>query len=114
VLNLFVVYLKHRQLKYANCHISYEAIIGFNLNLPHPVGIVIGKGVKIEDNVTIYQNSTIGQKENNKYPLIKEYTTIYPNSIIVGDIVLGNHSIVGAHSYVDKSIGSGEIYFNKR
>jgi serine O-acetyltransferase len=112
--NLFVIYLKHRQLKYGSCHISYEACIGKRLNLPHPVGIVIGKGVVVKDNVTIYQNCTLGQKDDSQYPVLNDYCIVYPGSIVVGDTSIGENAIIGANSFVNKSVGAGSVFINKK
>lgn len=111
--NLLVIYLKHRQLKYGSCHFSYEASIGRFLNLPHPVGIVIGKGVVVRDNVTIYQNCTLGQKSKSEYPVINENSTIYPGCVIVGPISIGPSSIIGANSYVNKSVDINSTFIKK-
>ncbi|MHA7101787.1 serine O-acetyltransferase [Roseivirga pacifica] len=108
-----LIYLKHRQLKYNSCQISYETKIGRKLNLPHPVGIVIGKGVQIDDNVSLYQNCTLGRKRGNEYPHIKKGVTIYPSSIIVGSVIIGEGATIGALSFVNKSIKSNQVYFNK-
>src|ERR1035437_7699815 len=40
------------------CEIRCSAELGTGLLFPHPTGIVIGEGVVVEDNVTIYQNVT--------------------------------------------------------
>ena len=75
---------------------------------PHPIGIVIGKGVKIGNNCTIYQNVTIGTKEitsweNAPYPSIGNNVTICANSILFGDISIGDNCLIGAGSVVFKS-----------
>lgn len=55
IFNIWILYLKKRQLKYFNCDISYEATIGLNVKFPHPLGIVIGTGSIIGDNVKIWK-----------------------------------------------------------
>lgn len=105
---VIVVALKHRQLKLWNCHFSYDAVIGIRLNLPHPVGIVIGSGVKIQDNVTLYQNTTLGQNKNG-YPVIESNCIVYPNSVIAGDLIIGEGSIIGALCFVSSSVSKGSI-----
>ena len=72
---------------------------------PHPVGIVIGIDVSIGKGCIIYQNVTIGTKDTNntinpKYPKIGNNVIIYPNSIIIGDIEIGDNSIIGAGAVV--------------
>src|SRR5699024_2566948 len=80
------------------------AKIGKNFRLAHTVGVVIGGGVIIGDNVTIYQNVTLGKKELSingfSYPVIEDNVTIYPGSIVIGGIHLGEDSIVAANSVV--------------
>lgn len=92
-------------------YVSNHLTIGiYNLykaktHFPHPVGIVIGVKVKMGMNCEIYQNVTIGTKEtsdfkNGKYPEIGNNVIIYPNSLIIGDIKIGENSIIGAGSVV--------------
>ncbi|MFT5002282.1 MAG: serine acetyltransferase [Polaribacter sp.] len=47
------------QMKFS-CYLSPKAKLGKNLIIRHPVGFVIGEGVVLGDNVTIYQNVTFG------------------------------------------------------
>lgn len=111
--SLLLIILKHRQIKYRNCQFSYESSIGRRLNLPHPVGIVIGAGVKIGDDVTIYQNVTIGQKNENQYPTVENGAIIFPTAIVVGEVIVGEGSKVGAISYLDKSVPKNSIFIKK-
>lgn len=99
-------YYANKIYKKYNCFISPKAVIGKNLIIPHPIGIVIGEGVKIGDNCTIYQNVTIGRKNRGipEYPEIKDNVIIYCNSTIIGNIEIGNNSIIGCNSIVLKSI----------
>ena len=78
---------------------------------PHPLGIVIGKGVSIGNGCRIYQNVTIGLKNetDTQYPKIGNNVTIYANSIIIGDIVIGDNTIIGASTVVTKSIPPNSI-----
>lgn len=59
------------------------AKIGSGIYLPHPMNIVIGKGVNIAENVTIYHGVTLG-KTKGCYPSIQRDCVIFPNSVIVG------------------------------
>lgn len=86
--------------------ISPSAIIGKNFKLPHTVGTVIGGGVKIGDNVMVYQNVTLGQKGDYNYPVIEDNVIIYPGSIVLGNIKVGEGSIIGANSVVLKDVPS--------
>ena len=87
------------RLKKRGIFISNPHNIGDNFTIGHPLSIVIGENVKIGNNVKIYHCVTIGQK-NNKYPTIGDNVVIFPHSIIVGDIVIGNNCVIGAGSVV--------------
>lgn len=96
-----------------NCDISINANIDKTVHFPHPVGIVIGSGVTIEKNSWIYQNVTIGKKnkdDDKKYPTIKENTVVYPNSVLVGDIICGPNAIIGAGSVVLCCVEQNSVY----
>lgn len=80
-----------------------------NVIFPHPIGIVIHPEAIIGENCVIFQNVTIGQ---GKYDLVKKRNVpkiskgvvIYPNSVIVGGINVGENSVIGAGSIVIKDI----------
>lgn len=88
------------------CIISPKSEIGNNLNLPHPIGIVIGEGVKIGNNCIIYQNVTLGRKNRDisEYPIIKDNVIIYSNSTVAGKVVIGSGTIIGCNTVVLKSV----------
>lgn len=106
IFNIWILYLKKRQLKYYNCDISYEAKIGSNISFPHPLGIVIGTGSIIGNNVKIWQNVTLGSngKKDKKYPIISNNVKIYANAQILGNIIIGENAIIGASTLVLKDI----------
>ena len=83
--------------------------IGEGLKLPHPQGIVIGKGVTIGRNNVIYQQVTIGghggSHSSPLYPTLGDDIVIY-----AGSKIIGNHSIIGANSVVNKSTEEGGVY----
>ncbi|WP_085723045.1 serine O-acetyltransferase [Pseudomonas sp. R37(2017)] len=82
--------------------VGYGASIEEGLYLPHPVSIVFGSGSVIGKNLTIYQGCTIGNKRG--YPTLQDGVTIFPNSVVVGDITIGANAVIGANSFVDKSL----------
>ena len=75
--------------------------IGTGLSLPHPLSIVLGQGVKIGSNCSIYQGVTIGQA-NGRYPIIGNNVCLYPNSIIVGETIIQDNEKIRAGSFVYK------------
>jgi len=95
-----------------SCEISFSSKIGKNLKLPHPMSIVIGAGVLIKDNVTIFQNVTLGGKggDNEKgYPVVENGVVIYAGAKIIGNIIIGQNAIIGANSVVMKDVPANSI-----
>lgn len=80
--------------------------IGTGLVLPHPVGLVMGNGVRIGNNVMLGQGVTIGVSEadptavEEKLPTICDGATILANATVVGSVRVGEGARVGANSLV--------------
>lgn len=105
-----IAYFIHYYIYYKwHCDISLKSEIDKAVAFPHPIGIVIGDGVKIGSKTIIYQNVTIGQK-GNEYPQIGNNCIIYPNSVIIGNIKISDGSIIGAGSVVLVSTEPNSIY----
>ena len=69
----------------------------------HPVGICIAEEAIVGNNCTINQNVTIGRKGNG-FPTIGNYVQIMAGAEIIGDIKIGDYSIIGANSVVTKDV----------
>lgn len=107
-----LVYFRSFRVVFVNhLTIGLEKLAAARVIFPHPVGIVIGKGVKIGNKCTVYQNVTIGSKNNlgQNYPKIGDNVTIYANSCIFGDVIIGDNVIIGACSLINKDIPSNSI-----
>lgn len=96
-------------LKTYSSEISPGCKIGKGIQFPHPIGIVIGFGCELQENVVIYQNVTLG-KAKNGYPCLKNNVTVYPNSSIIGPITIEENTIIGANSVVLKSTEINSVY----
>lgn len=103
--------------------IDYRATIGKNFIIVHGIGIVIGCEVVIGDNCKIYQGVTIGGDSgkkrviNNKevgQPIIKDGVIVYSNSILVGPIIVGENSIIGSNSFVNRDVNKNVKYITKK
>lgn len=107
-MNVIAQILTYKNYKKYHCFISPKAEIEADINFPHPIGIVIGEGAKIGKNCTIYQNVTIGRKNKDlpEYPTIKDNVVIYCNSTIIGNIEIGENSIIGCNTVVLSSVNS--------
>lgn len=92
--------------------LSPECFYGINFRIKHPVGVVIGSGVKIGDNVTIFQNVTLGGRRmgdggGEKYPSIDDGSVIFAGAVILGDVKVGKHCTVGANAVVLLDVPNG-------
>jgi serine O-acetyltransferase len=107
------LYYKTRLIIKRHCDISYNASIGKNLRMPHPVGIVIGEGVVIKDDVVIFQQVTLGSDGKNKahkiYPVIENGVKIYAGAKIIGGVKIGKKAVIGANSVVNINVPSKAI-----
>lgn len=91
------------------CGINY---VGKNkTKFPHPVGIVIGIGVKVGYNCTIFQNVTIGTKTlfKHDYPILGDNVIVGANSVIIGDVIIGNNVVIGACTLVNIDLPENSI-----
>ncbi len=96
-----------------HCDISPRAIIHKSVYFPHPLGIVIGTGCIVKENVMIYQNVTLGKKYANgdlDYPIIEKSAILYPNTCVIGGITIGEGTIVGAGSIVIRNTERNSTY----
>ena len=104
---------KKRLIVKRSCDISYSAEIGKRLTMPHPIGIVIGEGVEVKDDVVIFQQVTLGshgkKNQENRYPVIENGVKIYTGAKIIGGITLGENSIVGANAVVNINVPANSI-----
>lgn len=83
------------------------ATIGKNLVIDHGMGIVIGETAIVGNNVHIYHGVTLGGTQNiqgKRHPTIEDEVMIGAGSKILGNIVIGNNSIIGANSVVLKDL----------
>lgn len=106
-------YYKYKLVVKRNCDISYNAFIGKNLRLPHPLGIVISDGVVIKDNVMIFQQVTFGSHgklgSQKSYPIIENGVKIYSGAKVLGGITIGENSVIGANAVVLNDIPENSI-----
>lgn len=108
---LIAKYIKYKMISKRGADISFHATIGKNLRLPHPIGIVVGDGVVIHDNVKIWHGVTLGSHGKKgyelSYPTIHEGVRIYAGAKIIGGITIGRDAIIGANSVVNIDVPAG-------
>ena len=93
------------------CDVDPEAIIAPGFYVPHPIGIVIGGGIRIGRDVTILQNVTLGRSNRDIHdaPVIGDRVEIGCGACVIGGISVGEGAIVGANSVVNKDVPAGAI-----
>lgn len=105
-------FVRMRQFRKHNVLISSEAVLGRRVTFPHPLGIVIGDGVRIGNGVRIYQQVTFGGRGrvigDAEYPSVGENTTIFAGAKLIGNITVGRDVTVGANAVVTKDVADGE------
>ncbi len=83
------------------------AQIGRRLFIDHGVGVVIGETAIIGNDVLIYQQVTLGGvslTKGKRHPTIEDNVVIGAGAKILGDIIIGQNSKVGANSVVVKNV----------
>ncbi len=79
------------------------AQIGRRLFIDHGMGVVIGETAIVGDDVTIYQGVTLGgtgKEKGKRHPTLRNGVFVGNNANILGNIVIGENSRVGAGSVV--------------
>jgi serine O-acetyltransferase len=86
-----------------------SASIGTSVFLDHATGIIVGALVSIGDEVTIYQNVTIGrsQADPGRAPRIGRSVLLSNGATILGDVSIGDHAKIGAGSVVTHDVPAG-------
>ncbi len=83
------------------------ATIGRGLFIDHGAGVVIGETAVIGDGVTLFQGVTLGgtgKERGKRHPTIGNHVVIGAGAKVLGDITVGQDSMVGANAVVVRSI----------
>jgi len=96
-----------------------KAKIGKNLFIDHGMGVVIGETSEIGDNVTIYHMVTLGgiapsinsnqQREIKRHPTLKNNVVVGSGAQILGPVIIGENSKIGANAVVTKDVPDNAI-----
>lgn len=98
-----------------SCEIYFNNEIAEGFYIIHGEGTVIGSRNVIGKGFKIHHGCTIGHKKNgggngNK---IGNDVTMYCNSSIIGELVVGNNVVVGAHVIITKDIADNKLITQK-
>lgn len=83
------------------------AVIGRRFFIDHGMGVVIGETCEIGDNVTIFQGVTLGgtgKEKGKRHPTIKDNALVATGAKVLGSIIVGENSKIGAGSVVLKDV----------
>ena len=88
--------------------IYYSAQIGRGLKINHGIGSVIGARCVIGDNCLLHQGVALGDKDGGR-PIIGNNVIIYAGAVVLGNITIGDDSIIGANAVCLQSVPSHAI-----
>jgi serine acetyltransferase len=87
------------------CDIPDTTRIGPGCVIFHGQGLVINSAVLIGANCTLRQNTTIGvSRQDGGCPIIGNNVDIGANTVIIGEICVGDFAVIGAGSVITKNI----------
>jgi serine O-acetyltransferase len=83
------------------------AKIGKRFFIDHGLGVVIGETAIVGDDVLLYQGSTLGGTgivKGKRHPTIGNNVVIGAGAKVLGNIVIGDNSYIGANAVVIKDV----------
>lgn len=99
---------------FTGAEIDPGAEIGPGCHIWHSAGVTIGRDVRLGRNVWILHNVTLGGRGASPfnagepgYPRIGDSVILYSGVTVLGDVVIGDGAVVGAHSLVLESLPPG-------
>ncbi|BBZ55003.1 serine O-acetyltransferase EpsC [Mycolicibacterium phocaicum] len=88
------------------------ATIGRRFFIDHGMGVVIGETTEIGDDVMVYHGVTLGGRSLNKgkrHPTIGNRVTVGAGAKVLGPILIGDDSAVGANAVVTHDVPADSI-----
>jgi serine O-acetyltransferase len=83
--------------------------IGGGLLIPHPNGIVIHPEATIGVNCLIFQQVTIGSRNEGGLPRIGDHVDIGAGAKILGPVEIGGRARIGANAVIVKNVENGAV-----
>ncbi len=88
------------------------ATIGTGLFIDHGMGVVIGETAELGEDVTLYHGVTLGGtsiSKGKRHPTIGDRVTIGAGAKVLGNIIIGADSRIGANAVVVKSVPENSV-----
>ncbi len=98
--------------KLTGVEIHPGAVIGSRVFIDHATGVVIGETAEVGDDVTIYHGVTLGGTSLDavkRHPTVGNNVTIGAGAKVLGNILIGEGSQIGANSVVIKPVPAGAV-----
>jgi serine O-acetyltransferase len=96
-------YIQSRVSQLYGVDIHPAAQIGKGTFIDHATGLVVGETAVIEDNVSILHGVTLGgtgKQSGKRHPTIRKNCLLGAHATVLGNIVVGESSVIGAGSVV--------------
>jgi serine O-acetyltransferase len=103
----FALYLQSRSSQVFQADINPAVSMGRGIMLDHGTGLVIGETAVVGDNVSMLQNVTLGgtgKSDQDRHPKIGNGVLIGAGATVLGNILVGDCSRIGAGSVVLKEV----------
>jgi serine O-acetyltransferase len=96
------------------CEFGLGCEFGPSLIIRHPTGIVVGSGVVAGSSCTLLHGVTLGELHadgsgDHLFPRIGNGITLCCGSSVLGDVVIGDGAVVGAHALVMKDVAESTV-----
>ncbi len=88
------------------------ATIGRRLFIDHGMGVVIGETAEVGEDVVMFHSVTLGGRSmshGKRHPTVGDRVTIGAGAKVLGPIVLGDDTQVGANAVVVKDVPAGAV-----
>lgn len=85
-------------------------VFGPGLAIPHYGTIIVNSNAKVGKNCRLHAGTTIGATNGSKKaPIIGDNVYIASGAKIIGEVTIGNNTVIGANAVVNKSFEEGNI-----
>jgi serine O-acetyltransferase len=111
-IKLFARWISHIFRFLTGIEIHPGAKIGRRFFIDHGMGVVIGETAEIGDNVTLYHGVTLGGtslEKGKRHPTLEDNVTVGAGAKILGAIVIGTGSRIGANAVVIKPVPPNSV-----
>jgi serine O-acetyltransferase len=88
------------------------ARIGRRFFIDHGMGVVIGETAEVGDDVMLYHGVTLGGRTRDggkRHPTLEDGVAVGAGAKILGPVVIGAHSVIGANAVVTKDAPADSV-----